>query len=105
MNEAFSDRVASLKRLLMLRMQAHFGTDNSKINANIQSFVLKLDVLQASIGCSKAMTRSALQDFPNKMPLMFFATKTENKETIALQREDFKTQWAQLRSDLDVWLK
>lgn len=85
-------------------MQAHFATDNSKINSNIQKLVSQLDLLEMALPQGKQTTQTALNLIPTSLPRFFLATKTEDKEHVAMLQESFNAEWAQLRARLQAWV-
>lgn len=85
-------------------MRAHFATDNSKINSNIQKFIGQLDFLEMALPQGKQTTQTALNLIPTLLPRFFLATKTEDKQHVAMLCENFNAEWAQLRARLQAWV-
>ena len=94
--ESVISELSSIRTAVLMRLPTYFGTDRSKTARNIQSFALAID--EAILALRNNRRFAASGKLPMRAPIIYWATKTENRVSLAVKRAEFNDRYRRARA-------
>lgn len=101
----FDDEFKLLLKTLLVRKTFNYRNNTDFIRDNITQFILNIIILRESIRDGKRnKIIPLLNNIKNDSSTIVATSRTENRETVAILRENFKTKIALLVANIELWL-
>lgn len=94
--ESVISELSLIRTTALARLSAYFAIDNSKTARNIQLFAMAID--EAILALRNKRLFAASSRLPMRAPIVYWATKTDDKVSLAVKRAEFNDRYRRARA-------